>query len=376
MIMGVPSDKKNNKYKQMKNTALTHIHEALDAKMVPFAGYNMPVQYEGVNIEHETVRNGVGVFDVSHMGEFILKGEKAIDLIQLVTSNDASVLVDGKVQYSCLPNNDGGIVDDLLVYRIKADEYMLVVNASNIEKDWNWISKHNSFGVEMINKSDEISLLAIQGPKTAEALQSLTDINLSEMEYYSFKIGTFAGVENVVISATGYTGAGGFEIYFKNEDAETIWNAVFESGKDFGIKPIGLAARDTLRLEMGFCLYGNDINDTTSPIEAGLGWITKFTKNFTNSENLLKQKTEGVSKKLVAFEMIDKGIARHNYEIVDAGGNIIGIVTSGTMSPSLKKAIGMGYVPKAYAKVGSQIYIRVRKSDLLAEVVKLPFYKG
>ena len=360
----------------MKNTALTHIHEALDAKMVPFAGYNMPVQYEGVNIEHETVRNGVGVFDVSHMGEFILKGEKAIDLIQLLTSNDASVLVDGKVQYSCLPNNDGGIVDDLLVYRIKADEYMLVVNASNIEKDWNWISKHNSFGVEMINKSDEISLLAIQGPKTAEALQSLTDINLSEMEYYSFKIGTFAGVENVVISATGYTGAGGFEIYFKNEDAETIWNAVFESGKDFGIKPIGLAARDTLRLEMGFCLYGNDINDTTSPIEAGLGWITKFTKNFTNSENLLKQKTEGVSKKLVAFEMIDKGIARHNYEIVDAGGNIIGIVTSGTMSPSLKKAIGMGYVPKAYAKVGSQIYIRVRKSDLLAEVVKLPFYKG
>jgi aminomethyltransferase len=360
----------------MKNTALTHIHETLGAKMVPFAGYNMPVQYEGVNIEHETVRNGVGVFDVSHMGEFILKGEKAIDLIQLVTSNDASVLVDGKVQYSCLPNNEGGIVDDLLVYRIKADEYMLVVNASNIEKDWNWISKHNTFGVEMINKSDEISLLAIQGPKTAEALQSLTEINLSEMEYYSFKIGTFAGVENVVISATGYTGAGGFEIYFKNEDAETIWNAVFESGKDFGIKPIGLAARDTLRLEMGFCLYGNDINDSTSPIEAGLGWITKFTKNFTNSENLLKQKAEGVTKKLVAFEMIDKGIARHDYEIVDADGKVIGVVTSGTMSPSLKKAIGMGYVPKEYSKVGSQIYIRVRKSDLLAEVVKLPFYKG
>jgi aminomethyltransferase len=360
----------------MKNTALTHGHETLGAKMVPFAGYNMPVQYEGVNIEHETVRNGVGVFDVSHMGEFILKGEKAIDLIQLVTSNDASVLVDGKVQYSCLPNNEGGIVDDLLVYRIKADEYMLVVNASNIEKDWNWISKHNTFGVEMINKSDEISLLAIQGPKTAEALQSLTEINLSEMEYYSFKIGTFAGVENVVISATGYTGAGGFEIYFKNEDAETIWNAVFESGKDFGIKPIGLAARDTLRLEMGFCLYGNDINDSTSPIEAGLGWITKFTKNFTNSENLLKQKAEGVTKKLVAFEMIDKGIARHDYEIVDADGKVIGVVTSGTMSPSLKKAIGMGYVPKEYSKVGSQIYIRVRKSDLLAEVVKLPFYKG
>jgi aminomethyltransferase len=360
----------------MKNTALTHIHEALGAKMVPFAGYNMPVQYEGVNIEHETVRNSVGVFDVSHMGEFLLKGEKSLDLIQLVTSNDATVLVDGKVQYSCLPNNEGGIVDDLLVYRIKADEYMLVVNASNIEKDWNWIAKHNTFGVQMINKSDDISLLAIQGPKTAEALQSLTEINLSEMEYYSFKIGTFAGIENVIISATGYTGAGGFEIYFKNKDAETIWNAVFNAGKAFGIKPIGLAARDTLRLEMGFCLYGNDINDTTSPIEAGLGWITKFTKNFTNSENLLKQKTAGVTKKLVAFEMIDKGIARHDYEIVDADGKVIGVVTSGTMSPSLKKAIGMGYVPKEYSKVGSQIYIRVRKSDLLAEVVKLPFYKG
>ncbi|HEX5743655.1 MAG TPA: glycine cleavage system aminomethyltransferase GcvT [Flavobacteriaceae bacterium] len=360
----------------MKNTALTHIHEALGAKMVPFAGYNMPVQYEGVNIEHETVRNSVGVFDVSHMGEFLLKGEKSLDLIQLVTSNDATVLVDGKVQYSCLPNNEGGIVDDLLVYRIKADEYMLVVNASNIEKDWNWIAKHNTFGVQMINKSDDISLLAIQGPKTAEALQSLTEINLSEMEYYSFKIGTFAGIENVIISATGYTGAGGFEIYFKNKDAETIWNAVFNAGKAFGIKPIGLAARDTLRLEMGFCLYGNDINDTTSPIEAGLGWITKFTKNFTNSENLLKQKTAGVTKKLVAFEMIDKGIARHDYEIVDADGKVIGVVTSGTMSPSLKKAIGMGYVPKEYSKVGSQIYIRVRKADLLAEVVKLPFYKG
>ncbi|MCM2302877.1 MAG: glycine cleavage system aminomethyltransferase GcvT [Flavobacteriaceae bacterium] len=360
----------------MKNTALTHIHEALGAKMVPFAGYNMPVQYEGVNIEHETVRNSVGVFDVSHMGEFLLKGEKSLDLIQLVTSNDATVLVDGKVQYSCLPNNEGGIVDDLLVYRIKADEYMLVVNASNIEKDWNWIAKHNTFGVQMINKSDDISLLAIQGLKTAEALQSLTEINLSEMEYYSFKIGTFAGIENVIISATGYTGAGGFEIYFKNKDAETIWNAVFNAGKAFGIKPIGLAARDTLRLEMGFCLYGNDINDTTSPIEAGLGWITKFTKNFTNSENLLKQKTAGVTKKLVAFEMIDKGIARHDYEIVDADGKVIGVVTSGTMSPSLKKAIGMGYVPKEYSKVGSQIYIRVLKSDLLAEVVKLPFYKG
>lgn len=360
----------------MKNTALTHIHEQLGAKMVPFAGYNMPVSYEGVNIEHETVRNGVGVFDVSHMGEFILKGEKAIDLIQLVTSNDVSALYDGKVQYSCMPNADGGIVDDLLVYRIKEDEYMLVVNASNIEKDWNWISQHNTFDVEMINKSDEISLLAIQGPKTSEALQSLTDVNLSEMEYYTFKVGSFAGIDNVIISATGYTGAGGFEIYFPNEHAETIWNAVFKAGKDFGIKPIGLAARDTLRLEMGFCLYGNDINDTTSPIEAGLGWITKFTKNFINSENLLKQKTEGVSKKLVAFELLDKGIARHDYEIVDENGNVIGIVTSGTMSPSLKKAIGMGYVPKEFSKVGSKIYIRIRKSDVPAEVVKLPFYKG
>lgn len=360
----------------MKNTALTHIHQALGAKIVPFAGYQMPVQYEGINVEHETVRTGVGVFDVSHMGEFLLKGEKALDLIQLVSSNDASLLIDGKVQYSCLPNNEGGIVDDLLVYRIKADEFMLVVNASNIEKDWNWISKHNTFGVEMINQSDAISLLAIQGPKTAAALQSLTDVNLAEMEYYSFKIGTFAGIENVVISATGYTGAGGFEIYFSNENAETIWNAVFEAGKSYGIKPIGLAARDTLRLEMGFCLYGNDINDTTSPMEAGLGWITKFTKKFINSENLLQQKTDGVTKKLVAFELIDKGIPRHDYPIVDVNGNQIGVVTSGTMSPSLKKAIGMGYLPKEYAKVGTQIYIQIRNSNILAEVVKLPFYKG
>ncbi len=361
----------------MKNTALTHIHESLGAKMVPFAGYNMPVQYtEGVNAEHETVRSSVGVFDVSHMGEFILKGAQAIDLIQLVTSNDVSLLYDGKVQYSCMPNDTGGIVDDLLVYRIKEDEYMLVVNASNIEKDWDWIAAHNTFGVEMINQSDEISLLAIQGPKTSEALQPLTNVDLAAMEYYTFTIGTFAGIENVVISATGYTGAGGFEIYFKNKDAEKIWKAVFEAGKEFGIKPIGLAARDTLRLEMGFCLYGNDINDHTSPIEAGLGWITKFTKNFINSENLLKQKTEGVTKKLVAFELIEKGIPRHDYEIVDENGTIIGNVTSGTMSPSLKKPIGMGYVPKEFSKIGSKIYIRIRKSDVLAEVVKLPFYKG
>lgn len=360
----------------MKNTALTHIHESLGAKMVPFAGYMMPVQYEGINIEHETVRNGVGVFDVSHMGEFYLKGKNALALIQKVTSNDASVLVDGKVQYSCLPNNDGGIVDDLLVYRINEEKYFLVVNASNIEKDWNWISQHNDLGVEMTNSSDELSLLAVQGPFAAKALQSLTDIDLSAMEYYTFKIGTFAGIENVIVSATGYTGSGGFEIYFKNNDAEHIWNAVFKAGEKFGIKPIGLAARDTLRLEMGFCLYGNDINDTTSPIEAGLGWITKFTKDFTNSEALKKQKAEGVSKKLVAFEITEKGIPRHDYEIVNEAGEIIGTVTSGTMSPSLKIGIGMGYVKTAYAKLGTKIFIQIRNKPIPAVVVKLPFYKG
>ncbi len=360
----------------MKNTALTHIHESLGAKMVPFAGYMMPVQYEGINIEHETVRNGVGVFDVSHMGEFYLEGKNALALIQKVTSNDASVLVDGKVQYSCLPNNDGGIVDDLLVYRINEEKYFLVVNASNIEKDWNWILQHNDLGVEMTNSSDELSLLAVQGPDAAKALQSLTDIDLSAMEYYTFKIGTFAGIENVIVSATGYTGSGGFEIYFKNKDAELIWNAIFKSGEKFGIKPIGLAARDTLRLEMGFCLYGNDINDTTSPIEAGLGWITKFTKDFTNSEALKKQKAEGVSKKLIAFEITEKGIPRHDYEILNVAGEIIGTVTSGTMSPSLKKGIGMGYVKKAYAKIGINIFIQIRNKAIPAVVVKLPFYKA
>lgn len=360
----------------MKNTALTHIHESLGAKMVPFAGFMMPVQYEGINIEHETVRNGVGVFDVSHMGEFHLKGKNALALIQKVTSNDASVLVDGKVQYSCLPNDDGGIVDDLLVYRITEDHYFLVVNASNIEKDWNWISSHNDLGVEMTNVSDELSLLAVQGPKAAQALQYLTDIDLSAMEYYTVKIGTFAGIDNVIVSATGYTGSGGFEIYFKNKDAEHIWNAVFEAGEKFGIKPIGLAARDTLRLEMGFCLYGNDINDTTSPIEAGLGWITKFTKDFTNSAALKKQKEEGVSKKLVAFEVIEKAVPRHDYEIVNEEGENIGVVTSGTMSPSLKKGIGMGYVKTAYAKLGTKIFIQIRNKAIPATVVKLPFYKA
>ncbi|MFC4818198.1 glycine cleavage system aminomethyltransferase GcvT [Flavobacterium sp. GCM10023249] len=359
----------------MKNTALTHIHESLGAKMVPFAGYNMPVQYEGVNIEHETVRNGVGVFDVSHMGEFMLKGENALALIQKVTSNDASKLVDGKAQYSCLPNNEGGIVDDLIVYKIADNHYMLVVNASNIEKDWNWIASHNDLGVDMENLSDAYSLLAIQGPKAAEAMQSLTSIDLINMPYYSFQIGEFAGKNDVIVSATGYTGSGGFEIYFKNEDAATIWSRVFEAGAAFGIKPIGLAARDTLRLEMGFCLYGNDINDTTSPLEAGLGWITKFDKEFTNSANLKKQKEEGVTRKLVAFELTERGIPRHDYEIVDADGTIIGIVTSGTQSPSLNKGIGLGYVTTAFSTMDSEIFIRIRKNDVAAKVVKLPFYK-
>ncbi|WP_342646534.1 glycine cleavage system aminomethyltransferase GcvT [Mucilaginibacter sp. CSA2-8R] len=357
----------------MKNTALTDIHIREGAKMVPFAGYNMPVQYAGINAEHETVRKAVGVFDVSHMGEFILKGDKALDLIQQVTSNDASKLYDGKVQYSCLPNEQGGIVDDLLVYRIDEKTYMLVVNASNIEKDWNWISKYNTYGVEMKDISDRTSLLAIQGPKATEALQSLTDIDLGSMEYYTFKRGKFAGVDNVLVSATGYTGAGGFEIYFDNEHAEEIWLAVFKAGEPFGIKPIGLGARDTLRLEMGFCLYGNDIDDTTSPLEAGLGWITKFSKPFTNSEALQQHKQQGISKKLVGFEMLERGIPRHDYEIVDADGNVIGRVTSGTQSPSLQKAIGMGYVDQAYSKEGSEIFIKIRDNKVKAQVVKLPF---
>lgn len=359
----------------MKDTSLTNKHTSLGAKMVPFAGYNMPVQYEGINTEHATVRNGVGVFDVSHMGEFILKGEHALDLIQRVTSNDASKLYDGKIQYSCLPNETGGIVDDLLVYRLSPDSYMLVVNSSNIEKDWDWVSSYNTEGVEMHNISDQTSLLAIQGPKAAEALQSLTDIDLGSMEYYTFSKGKFAGVDNVLISATGYTGAGGFEIYFENAEADHIWNAIFEAGKPFNIKPIGLGARDTLRLEMGFCLYGNDIDDTTSPIEAGLGWITKFSKKFTNSEALQAQKEAGVSSKLVGFEMIDRGIARHDYQITDVDGNVIGRVTSGTQSPSLQKAIGMGYVKKEFAKEGAEVYIVIRNSRLKAKVVKFPFYK-
>jgi aminomethyltransferase len=359
----------------MKNTALTHIHEGLGAKMLPFAGYNMPILYEGVNAEHETVRTGVGVFDVSHMGEFLLTGPNALALIQKVTSNDASTLTIGRAQYSCLPNNDGGIVDDLIIYKMKEEEYLLVVNASNIDKDWNWISSHNDVGAEMKNLSDNYSLLAIQGPKAVEAMQSLTSVDLSAIPYYHFEVGTFAGVENVIISATGYTGSGGFEIYCKNDEVEHIWNKVFEAGASFGIKPIGLAARDTLRLEMGFCLYGNDIDDTTSPLEAGLGWITKFTKEFTNSENLKKQKEAGVTKKLVGFEMQERAVPRQGYEIVDAAGNVIGNVTSGTMSPSMGMGIGLGYVTVANSTVESDIFIRIRKNDVPAKVVKLPFYK-
>jgi aminomethyltransferase len=357
----------------LKNTALTEKHISLGAKMVPFAGYLMPVSYEGINIEHETVRNKVGVFDVSHMGEFILKGEQALDLIQRITSNDASKLIDGKVQYSCLPNETGGIVDDLLVYRIDEKTYMLVVNASNITKDWNWIEKFNSKGVEIHNISDKTSLLAVQGPKAIDALQKLTDMDLKSMEYYSFKKGVFADVENVLVSATGYTGAGGFEIYFENSNAEKIWNAIFEAGSSYGIKPAGLGCRDTLRLEMGFCLYGNDIDDTTSPIEAGLGWITKFTKEFTNSAELKKQKEAGVSRKLVGFEMIDRGIPRHDYPVFDSDGKNIGKVTSGTQSPTLQKAIGMAYVQTHFSKERNEIFIGVRDKFLKAKVVKLPF---
>ncbi len=360
----------------MKNTALSHIHEQLGAKMVPFAGYNMPVSYEGVNAEHETVRKGVGVFDVSHMGEFLITGPKALDLIQKVSSNDASKLVDGQAQYSCLPNEIGGIVDDLIVYKLKDEEYLLVVNASNIDKDWAWIEKHNSMGATMRNISEDYSLLAIQGPKALEAMQSLTSEDLSAIKFYNFKVADFAGIEYVIISATGYTGSGGFEIYCKNNEVEQVWNKVMEAGKNYGIKPIGLAARDTLRLEMGFCLYGNDITDTTSPLEAGLGWITKFTKDFVNSENLKKQKEEGVKRKLIGFELNERGIPRHDYEIVDKDGKNIGIVTSGTMAPSLNKGIGMGYVTLENSAPGTEIFIQIRNKPVGATIVKTPFYKG
>ncbi|MGZ3864195.1 MAG: glycine cleavage system aminomethyltransferase GcvT [Bacteroidia bacterium] len=360
---------------QLKSTALEQKHISLGAKMIGFAGYNMPVSYSGLNDEHATVRNAVGVFDVSHMGEFILKGENALDLIQRVTTNDASVLTAGKAQYSCLPNGKGGIVDDLLVYCIDDKTYLLVVNASNIEKDWNWISSHNTKGVDMKNISDHTSLLAVQGPKAIDALQKLTDVKLADIPYYNFVKGKFAGIDNIIISNTGYTGAGGFEIYFDNEHANKIWDAIFEAGKEFGIKPIGLGARDTLRLEMGFCLYGNDIDDTTSPIEAGLGWITKFTKDFTDKAHMQALKEKGVTRKLVGFEMIDRGIPRHGYTIVDAAGNKIGVVTSGTQSPTLNKAIGMGYVKTELSKVDSEIYVQIRDKNIKAKVVKIPFLK-
>jgi len=341
--------------------------------MVPFAGFLMPVRYSSDLEEHMTVRNGVGVFDVSHMGEFTVKGQHALDLIQRVTSNDASQLVNGQAQYSCLPNEKGGIVDDLIVYKIKEDYYLLVVNASNIEKDWDWISKFNTQGAELKNVSDETCLFAAQGPKATEVLQRLTPVNLKEIKYYHFAIGQFAGCENVCISNTGYTGAGGFEIYVNNRDSEKVWEAIFEAGKNENIKPIGLGARDTLRLEMGFCLYGNDIDDTTSPMEGGLGWITKFTKNFTNAVQIKKQKEEGVKRKLVGFKMIDKGIPRHDYAIKNSNGDVIGKVTSGTISPVLGIGIGMGYVASESSKIGSEIFIDVRGKGLMAEVVKMPF---
>jgi aminomethyltransferase len=359
----------------MKQTALYEIHKALGAKMVPFAGYEMPVQYEGVNAEHITVRNSVGVFDVSHMGEFLIEGPNALKLVQSVCSNDAAHLAIGQAQYSCLPNSNGGIVDDLIVYRLKELAFLLVVNASNIKKDWNWIQSKNSENVKMKNLSDDYSLLAIQGPAAVEAMQPLSSFDLSAIKFYHFKEGDFAGIDGVIISATGYTGSGGFEIYCKNKDVKHIWNSIFEAGNSFGIKPIGLAARDTLRLEMGYCLYGNDIDDNTSPIEAGLGWITKFSKNFTNSDNLQIQSKEGVKQKLIGFELLERGIPRKGYEIIGTDGFIIGEVTSGTMSPSLGKGIGMGYVKTNYTAVGTPIGIKIRKNIVTAAVVKTPFYK-
>jgi len=360
----------------MKNTPFTEKHQALGAKMAAFAGFNMPISYSGINDEHAAVRNNAGVFDVSHMGEFVLKGENALDLIQRVTTNDASKLIAGQAQYSCLPNKQGGIVDDLLVYCLEPNKaYMLVVNAGNIDKDWNWISSFNDKNVEMHNISDRTCLLAVQGPNATKILQSLTNTDILNLKYYTFIRANFAGIDNVIISATGYTGAGGVEIYFEDNGnaADIIWNAIFAAGASQGIKPIGLGARDTLRLEMGFCLYGNDIDDTTSPLEAGLGWITKFSKDFTNQSFFENQKSAGVTKKLVGFEMIDRGIARHDHEIMDSNGQLIGKVTSGTQSPSLGKAIGMGYVATDFASIGSEIYISIRNASLKAKVVKMPF---
>src|SRR6476661_10712571 len=360
----------------MKNTPFTQKHIELGAKMAEFAGYNMPISYSGINEEHQTVRKNAGVFDVSHIGEFMLKGPGALDLIQRVTTNDASKLTAGKAQYSCMTNEQGGIVDDLLIYCIEENNvYMIVVNASNIEKDWAWLQQHNSAKAEMHNISDATCLLAVQGPNATKMLQPLTDMDILNLKYYTFVKGTFAGVPNVLISATGYTGAGGVEIYFEDKEgaADKIWNAIFETGTPQGLKPIGLAARDTLRLEMGYCLYGNDIDDTTSPLEAGLGWVTKFNKEFTAKQILEKQKVEGVERKLVGFEMQEKGIPRHGYEIKDSAGMNIGVVTSGTQSPSLGKAIGMGYVRKAFASLDTTVYIKVRDKLLQAKVVKIPF---
>lgn len=359
----------------MKQTALHEIHKALGAKMVPFAGYEMPVQYDGVNVEHLAVRNSIGVFDVSHMGEFLIEGPNALNLVQSVCSNDAARLAIGQAQYSCFPNSNGGIVDDLIVYRLEEAAYLMVVNASNIEKDWNWIQSKNLENVKMKNLSDDYSLLAIQGPVAVQAMQPLSNLDLSAIKFYHFKVGDLAGIDGVIISATGYTGSGGFEIYCKNKDVKHIWNSIFEAGNSFGIKPIGLAARDTLRLEMGYCLYGNDIDDNTSPNEAGLGWITKFSKTFTNSENLQKQSKEGVKQKLIGFELLERGIPRKGYEIIDANELTIGEVTSGTMSPSLGKGIGMGYVKTNHTAVGTPIGVKIRKKIVAAVVVKTPFYK-
>ena len=360
----------------MKNTPFTQKHIELGAKMAEFAGYNMPISYSGINDEHAAVRKNAGIFDVSHMGEFILKGDKALGLIQRITSNDTSKLTAGRAQYSCFTNEHGGIVDDLIVYCIEENKvYMLVVNASNIEKDWKWIQEHNIEEVEIHNISGHTCLLAIQGPNATKIVQPLTEIDIMNLKYYTFVKGKFAGIDNVLISATGYTGSGGIEIYFEDKDgaADTIWNKIFEVGSPLGLKPIGLAARDTLRLEMGYCLYGNDIDDTTSPLEAGLGWITKFTKDFVAREILEEQKTEGVHKKLVGLEMVEKGIPRHDYEIKDSQGAAIGRVTSGTQSPSLNKAIAMGYVDVVYSKIDTQVYIKIRDKLLTAKVVKMPF---
>ena len=362
----------------MKKTALSAVHESLGAKMVEFAGFYMPVQYSGINDEHETVRQKLGVFDVSHMGEIWVKGPKAYEFVQYVTSNDVSKLWVGKVQYSCFPNGKGGIVDDLLVYKFGDEEYLLVVNAANIEKDWNWLVSQNKIGAQLTNASDDISQLAIQGPLALKAMQKLTTTTVTDMEYYTYKVLEFAGIKNVIFSTTGYTGSGGCEIYFENKDAAAIWNAVMNAGAEFGIKPIGLAARDTLRLEMGYMLYGNDIDDTTSPLEAGLGWITKFTdeKIFIDKQFKLDLKAKGLTRKLVGFELIDKGVPRHGYDVVDGNNQKVGVVTSGTMGPSVKKPVGMAYVPIAFSKEGSEIFISVRDKALKAIVVKPPFYKS